>query len=797
MASARRRPSMVPTRTVLLVGLALATVPPIAAGLAAEVWWLARGDTPPPVPGLAQAMPLVALPLAALLLGIAALQIVRRARRVESGAVDAVSPTIRDATADPVTTARLEASERRARLLAESAIDAVVSTDADGRVIGWNPAATRLFGWDESEAGRLTVDDLLVAPVAGVAPAWRELAGRSGGVIARRHDGETFEAEIAVAAYEDEGRTWYTAFVRDVTERVGAERRAHLVEARYRDLVERLPGVVYRTQVGRWAPADYVSPQIMAMLGYTPAEWVGVPGMRERRIHPDDLERVLAEEEADVAGRTEGRPPAREYRMLTRDGNEIWVRDHAVLDRDAQGEPVSWHGFVTDVTERRHLESELVRLAFHDPLTGLANRALLNDRLAHAMARTEREDGLVALLLIDVDDFKRVNDAHGHEIGDRLLVAIASRLRETVRPGSTIARLGGDEFAVLVESISEEAAAPAIAQRIVTAFEQPFRIDGVTLAGRLSVGVAVDIARKRSPAWILRSADLAMYEAKRTGKDRWRVYDPVAHLASARRLVLESELRRAVERNQFMLVYQPIVELATGEIVGSEALLRWNHPSRGVVGPTEFVPVLESTGLITQVGNWVIDEACRQTAAWATVAPSLRWTAVNVSAAQLGGGAIVGFVRDAIARHGLDASRLTIEITESLALDASRDTGALLGRIRDLGVRIAVDDFGTGYSSLSYLRRLPIDKIKIDRSFVEGVGTDGEATAVARVIVELARSLRMTTVAEGIEQRNQADVLTELGCDMGQGYLFARPLQAAALGTLVAARSAARDRLSA
>jgi diguanylate cyclase (GGDEF)-like protein/PAS domain S-box-containing protein len=905
MASVRRPGALLPNRTILLLGLAIATVPAITAGLAAEVLWLARPDAAPALAGPARAMPLVALPLAALLLGMAALHLTGRARQVRElreqagrvggtleaiidaagdgivlldptgivrdwnpaaaalygvtadealgrpfaslvheadvvasqaalcrvaatgarertttghrrrddgaffaittwsavrdpdGSIAAISLTIRDATAETVTTAKLEASERRARLLAESAIEAVISADDTGRVIGWNPAAARLLGLDEREGQGLTIDDLLVVPEGGVSGTWRGLAGHSGRVVARRRDGAAFEADLSVATYEDDGRTWYTAFVRDVTERVQAEERARESEARYRDLVERLPGVVYRARVGRWAPTDYMSPQLMPMLGFSPDEWVGVPGRWEQQIHPDDLQRVLAEDDGEVRGPAAEPRAAREYRMLARDGREIWVRDHAVLDRDPDGTPIAWHGFLTDVTERKRLESELVRLAFHDPLTGLVNRALLNDRLRGAMSRLDPEDGLVAMLLIDIDDFKRVNDAHGHEVGDQLLVAVAARLRETIRPGITIARLGGDEFAVLVEHLGEEAGALAIAQRVVTAFDRPFRVEGITLSARASVGVAVDIARKRSPAWLLRSADLAMYEAKRLGKGRWQVYDPVAHLASARRLVLESELRRAVERNQFALVYQPVRDLRSGEIVGSEALLRWNHPTRGVIGPAEFIPALESTGLIVGVGRWVVDEACRQAAVWASQVPSLRWTAVNVSAAQLRGDSIVGSIRESIARHGLEASRLSVEVTESLALDDSRDTGELLRRVRDLGVRIAVDDFGTGYSSLSYLRRLPIDRLKIDRSFVEGVAIDPEATAVARVIVELARSLHLTTVAEGIEDASQARVLAEMGCDMGQGYLFARPMQPAALGTLVAARASLRERLPA
>ncbi|MFN8629157.1 MAG: EAL domain-containing protein [Chloroflexota bacterium] len=902
MATHRRiRPSR---RPVILLALVLATVPAITAGLAAESFLVAFGTVPGPLPRLGIAMPLVALPLAAMLLLVAGADIRGRRKLVRSlraeaegtasrlaaiidssddaiillgldgsirswtttaaqlygmpadealagsfdrlideadtararhafervvaggerergrsthrrsdgrtfiaaaswsavrdgqGAISGVSLTVRDATAETLATARLASSERRARLLADSAIDAVVTVDEAGRIVGWNPAAAQLFGCHAADAMGRSLDDFVPAAEAGAPGPWRSIAGRAERVAARRLDGTMFEAEAAVASYEDDGHRLTTAFLRDVTERASAERRAIESEARYRSLVEHLPGVVYAAQVGRWTPFEYASPQLAAMLGYEPREFVGVAGMWEQHIHPDDLARVLADDDWDAAGQLPTRPD-REYRMRRKDGREIWVRDHTVLDLDADGRPVRWHGYLTDITERKRLEAELVRLAFHDPLTGLANRALLNDRVANALARTERASTLVAMLLIDVDDFKRINDAHGHEVGDRLLVAVARRLRENVRPGATIARLGGDEFAILVEGLAEEAGALAIAQRLVTAFDEPFKIEGLQLGARISVGVAVDINRKRSPAWLLRSADLAMYEAKGLGKGRWRVYDPQAHLASAKRLVLESELRRAVERQQFALHYQPVRDFRSGEIVGSEALLRWNHPKRGIVMPGEFIPTLESSGLIAEVGRWVVDEACRQAAEWAVTLPSIQWTAVNVSAAQLRGDSFVGFMRDTLRKHDLDAGRLSIEITESLALDDSAETAELLRRLRELGARIAVDDFGTGYSSLAYLRRLPIDRIKIDRSFVEGVGTDPEATAVARVIVELAKSLRLSTVAEGIEQEVQARALAEMGCDMAQGFLLARPLEPAALAALVHAQQARRRALAA
>lgn len=706
-----------------------------------------------------------------------------------AGALTGVSLTVRDVSDEGRSTTPVAASERQVAALTPSALDAVIAVDGTGRIVDWNAAAERVFGRSAAEVAALTLRDL-VRDLDDAGESWPAAGAATQHVVAVRRDGSEFDAEAAIARHEIDGRTVCTLVLRDATERAEAERRARESEARYRSLVEHLPGVVYAARVGRWTPIEYASPQIGDLLGYAPEEWVGIPGMWEEHIHPDDRGRVLGDDDWTVRG--EGGARDREYRMRRRDGSEIWVRDHTVVGAgDADGRALR-HGYLTDITERKRLEAELVRLAFHDPLTGLANRALLNDRVAKALARTEDGAGLVAMLLIDVDDFKRINDAHGHDVGDRLLVAVARRLRENLRPGTTIARLGGDEFAVLLEELDGAGLAQAVAQRLVTAFEEPFKIEGLQLGARLSVGVAVDIARTRPPAWLLRAADLAMYEAKALGKGRWQAYNPKTHLDSARRVVLESELRRAIEHRQFVLHYQPVRALSTGEIVGSEALLRWNHPKRGIVPPAEFIPTLETSGLIAEVGRWVVDEACRQAAEWSRTLPTIRWTALNVSAAQLRGSEFVQFVRESLARHDVDAARLSIEITESLALDDSPETADLLRRLRELGARIAVDDFGTGYSSLAYLRRLPIDRIKIDRSFVEGVGGDPEANAVVRVIVELARSLHLSTVAEGIEQPSQAQALAELGCDMGQGYLLGRPLEPAALAALVAAQSSRR-----
>jgi diguanylate cyclase (GGDEF)-like protein/PAS domain S-box-containing protein len=727
--------------------------------------------------------------------------------------------------------ARLADADRRIAHLTEAHPAAVLTIDDTGFITAWNPAAGRLFGLDDgAPAARL--DDLVGArpeimgrpPAAESLEAWRRPEAQDIGIRARRPDGSWFGARLSSTAWLDDGRSRLTVVIREVggadepgaaprpdggLDPVDAEASVAAPEGvepappdgeadrAFRELVEQVPGVVYRTRDRLHGRVDYVSPQIEALLGYTPEAWCGTPGLWAASVHPSDLERVLGDAR-EPGGPTGARTSIddAEYRMLAKDGRTVWVQDHVTLTRGADGTVDSWSGILTDVTERHDLEAKLVRQAFRDPLTGLANRALFNDRMAHALARTERDTGLVGLLMIDVDDFKAVNDTLGHETGDLLLVAIADRLRAVNRPDTTIARLGGDEFAVLLENLPDDAAAVAVAARVTRAFERPFKIDMSSINARVTVGVAVDVANKRSASWLLRSADVAMYEAKRRCKGGFQQYDPVSYLAATKRVVLESELRRAVERKQFTLLYQPVVDLPTGRITGAEALIRWNHPKRGLLSPTEFVTILEATGMIVPVGAWVLDEACRQAAAWTARFADFATMAVNVSARQLATTEFIETVRAALEGNGLSPHHLTIEVTEQLAVEDSARTAARLQAARAHGVRVAVDDFGTGYSSLSYLRQLPVDTLKIDRSFVDGVGDDPDATSLARAILDLARTLKLRTVAEGIERQVQADTLRTLGCDYGQGYLFARPGAARVIEARLEAQARVRPVMS-
>jgi diguanylate cyclase (GGDEF)-like protein len=446
-----------------------------------------------------------------------------------------------------------------------------------------------------------------------------------------------------------------------------------------------------------------------------------------------------------------------------------------------------------DISERKELEAALSHQAFHDSLTKLPNRALLKDRIDHAVARAERRGRALAVLLADLDGFKGVNDSLGHAAGDLLLTAVSDRLADSVRPTDTCARLGGDEFAVLLEDLASPNDWQVVANRIMEALREPFDLDGKEIFVRASIGAAVRAGDSREAAdELLRNADVAMYMAKSQGKNRFELFCPTMHSEMLRRLDLEAELRRAVETgDEFVLHYQPTVVLQTGEISGVEALVRWNHPTRGLVPPLEFIPVAEETGLIGRLGEWVLREACRQAVAWdEEVAGAIRkeppmTISVNLSARQLQHDSLVPMVRSVLEETGLEPRRLILEITETAVMNDHVTTIVKLQQLKDLGVGLAIDDFGTGYSSLAYLRRFPIDVLKIDRSFVDGVTEGSQKAALLRTIVELGRTLNLKTVAEGIEEHSEMHQLRSLDCDLGQGYYFARPLEAAVVGELL------------
>jgi diguanylate cyclase (GGDEF)-like protein/PAS domain S-box-containing protein len=432
-----------------------------------------------------------------------------------------------------------------------------------------------------------------------------------------------------------------------------------------------------------------------------------------------------------------------------------------------------------DVNEEKRLQDQLRHEAYHDALTGLVNRAQFRERLAAAVDREE-----VSVLFLDLDGFKQVNDILGHAAGDQLLVQVAARLLVAVPPPHTVARLGGDEFGVIVASPGARAVAEALAARILEHLDEPFRIDGTDLRVGAGIGLA-SAADATDVEQLQRNADLAMYKAKEAGGGVYVAYQPAMHDALVQRLSLADDLRHALDRDELVLHYQPTVRLSTGEITGFEALVRWQHPTRGLVPPLDFIGVAESTGLIVPLGRWVLAEACRQAVAWNR---PLRM-AVNVSARQLESGDLAATLAEVLAETGMPADRLCLEMTESVMLTDTDENLARVVRLKALGIQLAMDDFGTGYSSLAYLRRFPMDVLKIDRSFVDRLGGEAEDETLVRTIVGLGRRFGMDTVAEGIENAAQLATLREMGCDLGQGYLLSRPLPSAEAGALLDSRN--------
>jgi diguanylate cyclase (GGDEF)-like protein len=455
-------------------------------------------------------------------------------------------------------------------------------------------------------------------------------------------------------------------------------------------------------------------------------------------------------------------------------------------------------------SERQALEAQLIHQAFHDPLTGLANRALFVDRVAHALARCARSGNTLAVLFLDLDNFKTVNDSLGHAAGDTLLVAAAVRLVACVRTSDTVARLGGDEFAMLIEDATEDMSATVAAERITTALREPFAIEGKEVFVTASVGIAVSggdgmqatTVNDANATDLLRNADMAMYTAKAAGKSRYETFERRMHWEAMDRLDLEGDLRRAVEREELVLLYQPIVDLRSGAVAGAEALLRWHHPRRGILYPSQFIPIAEETGLIVGIGEWVLGRACQHAVAWEEHGHDGMpfGLTVNVSGHQLQHQELIDAVQRALTESGMSSASLVLEITESALMHHTQTMLERLIALKAIGVRLAIDDFGIGYSSLSYLQRFPIDILKIAKPFVDDVGGDFGShmpqPALARAIIALSRTLGLQTVAEGIEVRGQVDALLALGCEFGQGYYFAKPLTAEALTAVIEGRAA-------
>jgi len=478
--------------------------------------------------------------------------------------------------------------------------------------------------------------------------------------------------------------------------------------------------------------------------------------------------------------------------LRLRHESEGW-RDFEVILRNLVGDPAVGGIVATcrDITQRKSFERKLEQLAFTDPLTGLANRALFVERLHQAVERAEQHGRPLAVLFIDLDNFKIVNDSLGHAAGDKVLIMVAERLRACLRNECTIARLGGDEFTIIAEELSDTQAGTSIAHRVSKALQAPIQIEGRSVIVGGSIGLVVSTPGVDRAELLLRKADVAMYQAKASGRGRISVFDASQHADSLGRLELESDLHQALDRGQLRVYYQPIVSLSDGwEIRAAEALVRWEHPQRGLIMPAEFIPMAEETGLLVRIGQWVLEQGCQQVRQWQQqIAPRRLTLAVNLSAHQLDHRDLVPMVLTTVRESGLDPRRLSLEITESMVMRDIQGTVARLAALREQGIQFAIDDFGTGYSSLSYLKHFPVNTLKMDRLFVADVDSDAYNNALMRSVIALAAPLGLRVTAEGIETQAEADTLRALGCYGGQGYLFGRPQTATEFGELLHARS--------
>jgi len=661
--------------------------------------------------------------------------------------------------------------------LLDTVEQAVIATDMTGTAIYWNRSAEELYGWTRDEVLGRKVNELVVPQMSRLQASeiiTQLHAGTSwsGEFLVQRRDETTFWVHVTGSPIHDSAGSLIG--IVGVSTDISADRlqREQLTEvsATLQTMIDAAPLAVITLDndhvVTSWNPAAE------RLFGWTADEAIG---QHTPIVPPDQTASFLAARSVTMAA--ESAVIDRDAQRQTKDGRMVDVSVSSAPLRRPDGDTYASIAMITDITHRKDLESALIRQAFHDNLTGLPNRALMRDRIAHALLLARRNGAAVAVLFLDLDNFKVVNDTLGHMIGDQLLIDVARRLSAHIRESDTIARFGGDEFVILLSSVDRIDAAVEIGARIRAMFADPFVIDGREMLVETSLGIAIETDGTATPDDLLRQADEAMYQAKALGKNQYALYDRSTHTAMLNRLALESDLRGAPVRNELVVHYQPKVSLVTGRPIGMEALVRWQHPERGLVAPGAFIPIAEATGLIVPLGTWVLREACRQTAEWnrRNDADAAVGISVNLSARQFAQSSLEEQVRSILDETRLDPTCLTLELTESVIMDDAEEAVTRLHALKALGIRIAIDDFGTGYSSLAYLKRFPIDVIKIDRSFVSGMEESSEDTAIVSSIIGLAYMLGKTVVAKGVETARQLVLLRNMGCDRGQGYFFGRP----------------------
>jgi diguanylate cyclase (GGDEF)-like protein/PAS domain S-box-containing protein len=550
------------------------------------------------------------------------------------------------------------------------------------------------------------------------------------------------------------------------------KRKITQLEQTKRNLIEGIDAIVWEADITT-KQFTFVSPQALKMLGYPLERWIHEPNFWRDIILPEDRESVIGFCMQEIAA---GRDHEIEYRVLAADGQTLWVHERVSVEPGNDGLAPLLRGLIVNISELKESEEKLTYQASHDELTDLPNRTLLHDRMRQAMAIADREGNMVAILFLDLDRFKVVNDSLGHDVGDTVLQTAAGRLTGCVREVDTVARLGGDEFVLMLAGISRADNIANVANKVLSSLARAYIIGDHELVLTASIGISVYPKDGVDIQTLLKNADTAMYRAKDGGKNRMEFFTYEMNASAQRRMLLESQLRYALEKKEFLLHYQPQAELETGYIIGAEALLRWVHPKLGIISPVEFIPIAEETGLIVEIGKWVLETACRQAVVWQRDGlPPLRM-AVNLSVRQFMQNDIVDVVARVLHETKLDPNLLELELTESLLMGGGEEIIRTLSALRKMNIGLSVDDFGTGYSSLSYLKRFPVTSVKIDQSFVQEITTDSDAAALARSIISMAHEMRLSVIAEGVETEGQLGYLVRHGCDEMQGYFLSRPI---------------------
>ena len=683
----------------------------------------------------------------------------------------------------------LRTSEERYRIAFRTSPDAIaVNRVADGCYVDINDGFERITGWQSHEVVGKTSVELGIWASAEDRQQMVEKLNRDGfcenlQFRFRRKDGRELVALMTIHAISVNGTKCLMSVTRDITERIRIEDSLKQKERYQRALLDNFPFAVWLKDV----ESRFLSVNTGFVRTFGKKDPAELIGRNDFDIAPHDMAEGYRADDREVMA---SRQTKSVEELILTEGERKWFETVKAPVIGDNGELLGTVGFARDITERKTTDEEIKRLAFYDSLTHLPNRRLLHDRLKHALASSTRSGKPVAVLFIDLDNFKTLNDTLGHHVGDLLLQQVADRLSACVREGDTVARLGGDEFVVVLEDLSNalyEAATHAenVGEKILASLNQPYDLAGHPCASTPSIGIALFADPETTIDELMKRADVAMYQAKDAGRNTLRFFDPEMQAAVAARVALEADLREGLELAQLLLHYQVQVD-GTGRVTGAEALVRWQHPKRGLVSPAEFIPLAEETGLILPLGDWVLATACHQLVAWARQPETAHLTlAVNVSARQFRRKDFVRQVRTILEGSGAKPQQLKLELTESLLLEDVEDIIAKMNALKGLGVSFSLDDFGTGYSSLAYLKRLPLDQLKIDQSFVRDILTDPNDAAIARTIVALAESLGLAVIAEGVETKAQREFLASAGCHACQGYLFGRPLPAEAFGELI------------